>query len=94
MTTPARPSGALPPPTPAGQRVLDAIRHHVARHGTSPGIRDLADALSASLSTVHWHLGQLEAAGWIVRERNRARSTRLVDTEACPTCGASRAVAG
>lgn len=66
--------------TPTRRRCLSEIRKFIQDHkGLSPSIADIADALGYAKQTVHYHLGQLEQAGYVTRIPGAARSLRLTD---------------
>lgn len=73
------------PLTPAQRRLYDFVRAHVAGHGYAPSFEEIARHLTyTSLSTVYEHLQNLEAKGWIRRDRNRARAITCLVFEERP----------
>ena len=64
-------------------RVLDAIREYIDRHGVSPTISELAEALDhRSRGTVHRYVQSLIKKGQLVREGKGWRGLRLAATPA------------
>ncbi len=64
------------------QRVLDAIKLHVAMHKESPTVEELRCALGfSSARTVAQYLEILEHKGYIVRRKNAHRNVELRDTD-------------
>lgn len=64
---PASPKGT-PEPIKRQQRlVLAELARFIEDHSHPPTIRELSAALGLSLSSVHYQLGRLAAAGWIHR---------------------------
>ena len=62
-------------------RVLDAIREYIDRHGVSPTISELAEALDhRSRGTVHRYVQSLIKKGQLVREGKGWRGLRLAAT--------------
>lgn len=59
-------------------RVLQAISDFWMNQGYSPSMRDIARHCNLHFSTVAYQVGELEAAGRIVRTRGVARSLRVV----------------
>ncbi|MFA9432813.1 transcriptional repressor LexA [Egicoccus sp. AB-alg2] len=60
------------PLTRQQERVLRAIHEHVALRGYQPSIREIADALGLrSAGSVHFHLRNLEAQGYLTRSAPR-----------------------
>jgi len=68
-------------PSEAQKPVLDCIRDYWDVHQFAPSVRDIADTLGHSTSTIHYHLDRLEAKGLIERDSNVARSIRLSQGE-------------
>jgi repressor LexA len=61
------------------EKILSLIRAHWERHGLSPTVRELADALGyRSPHAIQFHLQQLEQEGLIERSSGQSRSIRLV----------------
>lgn len=64
---------------PMRQRILNYIRRYRDRHGYAPSMREIGDVVGlASLSSVSYQLGQLEAEGSIRRTPGRSRAISLV----------------
>jgi repressor LexA len=67
-------------PTGRQQAILDFLAEFSARNGYPPSVREIGDAVGlSSPSTVHSHLNQLEAKGFIKRDPSSARALTLVD---------------
>lgn len=57
---------------------LDFIKKYSQKHGYSPSLEEIADKFSlSSLSTVHYHLSQLQDKGLISRQDSIPRSIQL-----------------
>jgi repressor LexA len=70
--------GATPELTAQQQRVLDAIREWVDRHGYPPSIRQIAAATGlASPSSVAHHLAALERLGLLRRDGRASRAMAI-----------------
>jgi repressor LexA len=65
--------------------MLDYIEHYYADKGYSPSMRELATVTNTSTSVVDYHLRALEREGYIAREREQARSIRLLRSRNGPT---------
>ena len=62
------------------RQVLDFIKAEVVRQGFPPSVRDIAQAVGLhSSSTVHAHLGALEAKGLIRRDPSKPRALEVLD---------------
>lgn len=63
------------------RQILAFIRGFITEHSYSPTVRDITAGVGLeSPSTVQYHLGELERAGYIQRAGyGRARALRLVD---------------
>ncbi|MEV7955247.1 MarR family transcriptional regulator [Streptomyces sp. NPDC056178] len=60
------------------QRILRAIREHIADRGEAPTVREIGEQVGlSSPSSVSYQLGRLEAMGVIRRSRRGRRSVRL-----------------
>ena len=69
-----------PLPVTAKQlRLLKTMRRWALQHGRMPSIRELAELLRRSPSTVHQHLGALEKRGCIERDGSAHGLKLLVD---------------
>lgn len=70
--------GNVGPATATQNAVLDVIRRHLCNRGFPPSIREIGDELGmSSSSTVHAHLYNLEAKGYIKREKHSPRGIKL-----------------
>lgn len=59
-----------PPLYPRQKMVLDYIERYIAHHGRTPTLTEIKNYMRVkTLSTVHWHLIQLEKKGYIKRDR-------------------------
>lgn len=74
--------------TPAQRRVWEAFRD-LEDKGVPPSFQEVADHLGfSSLATVHEHVENLAAKGWLRRGGyNRNRNVVAVTEEQCPHCG-------
>lgn len=63
------------------RRVYAFLRSYFQQHQSSPSVREIAEALEVTPSTVQKHLDILERMGKIVRIPRQARGIRLVDHE-------------
>jgi repressor LexA len=62
------------------QQVLDYIRSEIHRRGYPPSVREIGEAVGlSSSSTVHSHLGALEAKGFIRRDPSKPRALEVLD---------------
>lgn len=61
------------------QRVLNTIRGFYTEHGFAPTVREIADEVGISLSSVQHQLEQLQRMGWIRRHPGRARALIVLD---------------
>lgn len=62
------------------QQILDFIRAEIHRRGYPPSVREIGDAVGlSSSSTVHSHLAQLEAKGFIRRDPTKPRALEVLD---------------
>lgn len=59
-------------------RILQAIRDHIAEHGWPPSIEEIAERVDRSRAEVHRYLGQLEDQGRIERGPH-PRQIRVVE---------------
>ena len=67
-------------PTRRQRQVLDALQSFIERFGYSPSLEELAAAVGlSSVATIHKHLKNLEAAGWVRRDRHRGRTVTPVE---------------
>jgi repressor LexA len=77
MTARRRPSGGGRDRllTPRRQQILDCIRRSMERHGCSPSMREIAEAVGLrSVSTVSYHFAILAAAGYLDRGPGQPRT--------------------
>jgi repressor LexA len=64
------------------RQVLDFIVQYIQKHGHSPTLREIADALGLSaVSTVHEHITALEEKGVIKRNRGKKTGFKIIDEE-------------
>lgn len=64
------------------RQVLDFIKAEVARQGFPPTVRDIGKAVGLhSSSTVHAHLGALEAKGLIRRDPSKPRALEVLEKD-------------
>lgn len=64
------------------KEILDFIRSFVEEYGYSPSFEEIAEFFGyRSLATVHEHLSNLEAKGYIRKNYNESRSIELVSGE-------------
>ena len=62
--------------TPKQRQVYDYIRNYTLEHGYAPSLMEIRDHLGlAAVSTVHEHIVNLEAKGFLKREDHKARSS-------------------
>jgi repressor LexA len=58
--------------------IVDFIADFITTKGYSPSMEEIATALNlTSLATVHKHVSNLTAKGWLTRDYNRSRSIAL-----------------
>ena len=65
--------------TPREADCLEAICEYMQDWGYPPSVRDVADDMAVS---VHWAaqlLDNLEAKGWIVRDKGKARAITITE---------------
>ena len=70
--------------TPKQLRILTLIRDYQRKHGYSPTMQELADALSVTKVTVFEHVTGLEKKGFLRRSKHRARSLELTERAVFP----------
>ena len=71
----------MEPLTKRQQEILKYLTEFIDKHGHGPTLDDIRRNFGlASVSTAHKHLAHLQTRGWIKREKNHARSIRLVPT--------------
>lgn len=60
------------------EQILRCIRESIAERGEAPTVREIGQRVGLrSRSSVHYHLGRIEALGYIAREPHRPRGIRL-----------------
>ncbi|HSH45248.1 MAG TPA: transcriptional repressor LexA [Longimicrobiales bacterium] len=70
------------PLTRKQKEILDFVRDFSESHGYAPSFEEIADGFGyGSLATVHEHLENLRAKGYIRKAFNESRSIELVPTE-------------
>ncbi len=71
--------------TPRQREILDCIHRTMTRTGCAPSLEEIARSIGlSSTATVHGHLRQLEARGWIRRTRHKTRAIELLDPPPAP----------
>lgn len=68
----------LDPLTQRRQAVLRCIVSYVENRSYPPSVREIADELDLSVSTVHKHLGWLVSEGYIRRAPGLSRAIEVV----------------
>ncbi|MFD7599560.1 LexA family protein [Streptomyces mirabilis] len=64
--------------TSTQEQILRCIRESIAERGESPTVQEIGEHVGMrSRASVHYHLGRIEALGYIVREPHRPRGIRL-----------------
>ena len=64
------------------QQIYDFIKHTIHTKGYAPTVREIGEAVGLkSPSTVHFHLGNLEAMGCIERSAGKGRTITLPEEE-------------
>jgi repressor LexA len=72
----------LMPLTKRQKEILDFVGDFLEEHGYAPSFEEIAERFEyASLATVHEHLENLRAKGYIRKGYNESRSIELVPTE-------------
>jgi SOS-response transcriptional repressor LexA len=79
---------AAKPLTPMQSAVLGYIADFRKQQPYSPTLQEIADAFEVSKVSIFEHVTNLEAKGWITRDKHQARSIRII-RGICPTCGRS-----
>ena len=73
--------GRVQPLTRRQREILDFLAEFIQQHGYAPSLEEIGRRFGlSSLATVHKHLTNLEAKGFIRRAWNRSRSVELVPT--------------
>ncbi|MEU4217567.1 MarR family transcriptional regulator [Actinoplanes sp. NPDC026623] len=68
----------LPRLTPRQYAILAYVRRHVAVHGCAPTVRQIGDVVGlASVSSVSYQLGRLEAKGALRRDADQVRGLHV-----------------
>jgi len=68
------------PLTHKQQEILDCIKQHLRTKGYPPAVREIGQMVGlSSSSTVHFHLGKLEALGLIRRDPTKPRAIEILD---------------
>jgi len=63
-------------------QILNFVKKYSKKHGYSPSLEEIAEKFSlSSLSTVHYHLSQLQEKGLISRQDSIPRSIQLEETD-------------
>ena len=75
--SPRRSSAGRSRLTPRQLQILTFIRDFRRKHGYSPTLQELADALDVTKVTVFEHLSVLESKGLLRRSKHKARSLEL-----------------
>jgi repressor LexA len=64
------------------RQLYDFVRDFIAENGYSPSLEEIGEGLGlSSVATVHKHVAQLVAKGWLRKSWNRARSLEPADEE-------------
>ena len=73
----------MQPLTRRQREILDYLREFMEEHGYAPSLEEIGRRFGlSSLATVHKHLTNLQAKGFIKRAWNRSRSVELLPTRA------------
>ncbi len=68
----------LPTLSDRQRKMLDFIESYIARHGFAPSVREIVEGTEiTTTSVVNYHLGRLEAMGYLSRHPYTARSIVL-----------------
>lgn len=72
----------LPTLTKRQKEILDYIQVYTNLKGYSPSLEEIKEHFNLSaVSTVHEHLNNLQEKGYISKQLNQSRGTRLIDLE-------------
>lgn len=72
--------------TPRQMQILDFIRREVKAKNYPPSVREIGEAVGlSSSSTVHAHLANLEAKGFIRRDPTKPRAIELLEDDPPPS---------
>ncbi|WP_030597033.1 LexA family protein [Streptomyces fulvoviolaceus] len=64
--------------TSTQENILRCIRESIADRGEAPTMQEIGEQVGMrSRASVHYHLGRIEALGYIAREPHRQRGIRL-----------------
>jgi len=64
------------------RQVYDVVRTFIARHGYSPSLEEIGEALGlSSVATVHRHVACLTEKGLLRKDANRSRSVEVVEAD-------------
>jgi hypothetical protein len=74
-------------PTPRQREYLEFIKKYMLRFGVSPAESDIQRHFLVSAPSVNSMVQALERYGFIIRQRGKPRSIRLVDPVECGICG-------
>lgn len=70
-----------PPTTERQQAILEFMQRYLAEHGFPPTLREIGESQGlTNVSAVRGHLAALEKKGYIVKQPDKARSIRLVNS--------------
>jgi len=61
--------------------ILDFLSAYINVHGYSPSMREIAEAIGRSVSTVYYHMQLLEKWGLVTHQPRKARSYRVKDAD-------------
>lgn len=77
------------PLTKRQRQIFEFIADHIRDNHYAPSLEEIGQRFElSSLATVHKHLTNLQAKGYIVRRWNRSRAMELRwQSDCCPTCG-------
>ena len=67
--------------TPRKKRLIEFVNAYTRLHGFSPSIPEIAENLKRAQSTIHQHLKELEAGGYLNRRKNQTRSIAVNQQE-------------
>ena len=61
------------------KQILDTIKKYIAKNGFPPTVREIGKELDlSSPATTHFHLGKLEAKGYIKKNKSKNRTIELL----------------
>ena len=67
--------------TPRKKPLIGFIRSYNYKYGFSPTIKEIAENFNLAVSTVHQHIKELEAGGYIKKEKNLSRGIEVALSE-------------